>query len=629
MPWEAYMNEKLAVEYDKKIVTAEKSVKCISQGKRVFVGSFCGEPQHLVSALINNTSNFFDIELIRFLNLEGSLMGLVAEETKGRSYHVRSIYQGSGMLTGLSAAKRFLTPVNLYMVPQLFLKRHIPIHYALVQVSPPDEFGWMNLGISVDITLAAVHSADIVIAQVNSKMPRIPGYGMIHIDDVDYIVEHDEELLTTYPVPDLPGMENIAGYLSNLVDDGSTIQLGPGIPGELAEKTLGGKNDLGIHSQFILDSMLALCRKGVITNRKKGFNDGKMVAFGAIGSEELYRFLDMNPAVEFRPSDYVSNPRVIARHNKMVAINLASAIDLKGQVSADGMPQNHFADVAGMVDFTRGASMSERGKTIIVIPSASHDEQTSNIIPEISTGAVAIPAPDATYIVSDYGVVNLFGKNIQERAMAIISISHPKFRDELFNKAKELGLISQERSINESINGIYPAWMEETMESDGEKITFRPAKTTDSRLIQEHFYSMDKKDISKRFFGLRMHFFWDELKNMFMVDYKNKFSVIAYVGEEGLGKVVGVGMYCIDEGKDIAEVAYSLDQGWQGKGIAAKLQQKIVDAARHNGLAGLYAMTFTDNNSMIKLFKKLPYKISNHFEDGALIMEAFFSEPKE
>ena len=623
------MNEKLTGEYSKKLATAEKAIDSISQGKRIFIGSFCGEPQHLVSTLIKNTHKFFDIELIRFLNLEGSLMGLVAEETKGRSYHVRSIYQGSGMLTGLSAAKRFLTPMNLYMVPQLFIKRHIPIHYALIQVSPPDEFGWMNLGISVDITLSAAQAADIVIAQVNSNMPRIPGYGMLHIDDLDYIVEHDEELLTTYPVPILPGMENIAKFLSNLVDDGSTIQLGPGIPRELAEIALGNKSDLGIHSPFILDSILALCKKGVISNRKKGFNDGKMVASGAIGSDELYRFLNMNPAVEFRPSDYVSNPRIIASHNKMIAINLASTIDLKGQVSADGMPQNHFADVAGMIDFTRGASMAEGGKTIIVIPSVSADETLSNIITEISTGAVAIPAPDVTYIVSEYGVVNLFGKNIQERAMAIISISHPKFRDELFNKAKELGLISHERNINESINGIYPAWMEETIESGGDKITFRPAKTTDSRLIQEHFYSMNKNDISKRFFGLRMHFFWDELKNMFMVDYKCKFSVIAYVGEEGLGKVIGVGMYCIEEGKDKAEVAYSLDEGWQGKGIAARLQQKIVDAARHNGIAGLFAMTYPDNSTMIKLFKRLPYKISNRYEDSALIMEALFSEPKE
>jgi RimJ/RimL family protein N-acetyltransferase len=293
------------------------------------------------------------------------------------------------------------------------------------------------------------------------------------------------------------------------------------------------------------------------------------------------------------------------------------------------VPQNHFADVAGMVDFSRGASMAEGGKTIIVIPSVSADESLSNIITEISTGAVVIPAPDVTYIVSEYGVVNLFGKNIQERAMAIISISHPKFRDELFNKAKELGLISHERNINDSINGIYPVWMEETIESGGDKITFRPAKTSDSRLIQEHFYSMDKNDISKRFFGFRMHFFWDELKNMFMVDYKNKFSVIAYVGEEGLGKVIGVGMYCIEEGKDIAEVAYSLDTGWQGKGIASRLQQKIVDAARHNGVAGLFAMTYPDNYTMIKLFKRLPYKISNHYDDGALIMETRFSEPKE
>jgi acyl-CoA hydrolase/RimJ/RimL family protein N-acetyltransferase len=623
------MNERIAGEYIKKLVTADKAVDSISQGKRVFVGSFCGEPQHLVSTLINNTHKFFDVELIRFLNLEGSLMGLVAEETKGRSYHVRSIYQGSGMLTGLSASKRFLTPINLYMVPQLFLKKHIPIHYALIQVSPPDEFGWVNLGISVDITLAAAQAADIVIAQVNTNMPRIPGYGMLHVDDLDYIVEHDEELLTTYPVPDLPGMENIARHLSNLVDDDSTIQLSPGLPRGLVELALGNKNNLGIHSQFILDSMLDLSKKGVITNRIKGFNDGKMIASGAIGSDELYRFLDMNPVVEFRPSDYVSNPRIIAKHNKMVSINLASTIDLKGQVSADGMPQNHFADAAGMVDFSRGASMADGGKTIMVIPSVSADESVSNIITEICTGAVVITAPDVTYVVSEYGVVNLFGKNIQERAMAIISISHPKFRDELFNKAKELGLISHERSINESINGIYPAWMEETMESGGEKITFRPAKTTDSRLIQEHFYSMDKKDISKRFFGFRMHFFWDELKNMFMVDYKNKFSVIAYVGEEGLGKVIGVGMYCVEEGKNIAEVAYSLDVGWQGKGIASKLQQKIVDAARHNGIAGLYAMTYPDNNTMIKLFKKLPYKISNRYDDGALIMETRFSEPKE
>jgi acyl-CoA hydrolase/RimJ/RimL family protein N-acetyltransferase len=623
------MNDRIREEYDKKLVTVEKAIESIPMGKRIFVGSFCGEPQHLVSALLKNTHKFFDIEIIRFLNLEGSLMGLVAEETRGRSYHVRSIYQGSGMLSGLSAAKRFLTPINLYMVPQLFINRHIPLHYALIQVSPPDEFGWMNLGISVDITLSATQAADIIIVQVNPKMPCIPGYGMLHVDDVDFIVEKEEDILTTYPMMSLPGTDSIAKLISNLVDDGSTIQLAPGIPADLALAALGGKSDLGIHSQFILDSTMELCISGAITNRKKGFNDGKMVASGAIGSAELYRFLDRNPAVEFRPSDYVSNPRVIARHNKMTSINLATTMDIKGQVSADGMPQNHFADVAGMIDFSRGASLANGGKAIIIIPSASPDESASNIISEISTGAVAIPASDVTYVVSEYGVVNLFGKNIQERAMAMISIAHPKFRDKLFKEAKELGLISQERNINESIIGIYPAWLEETVVIGGEKITIRPAKTTDSRLIQEHYYEMDKKDISKRFFGLRLHFFWDEIKNMFMVDYTRKFSVIAYIGDEGLGKIIGVGMYCFEEGKDTAEVAYSLDMNWQGKGIASMLQNKIVEAARHNGIPGVFAMTYPDNNTMIKLFMRLPYKVNTWYEDGALILQALFSEPKQ
>ncbi len=521
------MNDAILQKYRSKKVSAEQAIGTISQGKRIFVGSFCGEPQHLVSTLLKNTDKFYDIELIRFLNLEGSLMGLVAEETQGRSYHVRSIYQGSGMLKGLSAAKRFLTPVNLYMVPHLFAKRHIPVHYAMIQVSPPDDFGWMNLGVSVDITLAAAQAADVVIAQVNSKMPRIPGYGMIHMDDVEFIVEKNEELLTTYPLPQLPGMENIARYLCNLVEDGSTIQIAPGIPPELLTMALGEKKDLGVHSQFLLDSIMELYRNGAVTNRKKGFNEGKMVASGAIGSDELYTFLDANPAVEFRPSDYVSNPGVIARHSKMTAINLASRIDLKGQVSADGIPQNHFADVAGMIDFSRGAAMAPGGRTIVIIPSVSIDESSSNIITEISTGSVVIPASDVTYVVSEYGVINLFGKNIQERAMAMISIAHPKFRDELFEKAKIEGFIGRERKINESIVGIYPAWMEETAYIMGERVTFRPAKTTDSRLIQEHFYGMDKDDVSKRFLGLRLHFYWDEIKNIFMVDYTRKFSVIA------------------------------------------------------------------------------------------------------
>ena len=612
--------------YADKVVSAETAIRSISRGKRVFIGSYCGEPQHLVSALIDHTDHFSDVEVVRFLNLEGSLMGLVADETRGRNYHVRSIYQGSGMIRGLTASRRFLTPMNLYTVPSLFLQRHIPVHYALIQTAPPDDFGWLNLGISVDITLAAAHAADVVIVQVNPNMPVIPGYGMIHVDEVDFIVEHEEELLSVYPTPKIACTDRIAKLLSSLIEDGSTLHISPGFSEELVLEALGEKQNLGIHSLMILDVMKKLAEKGVITNRKKGFNDGKMVASGAIGSEELYRYLNGNPAVEFRPCDYVSNPVMIARHHKMTAVNRVTSIDLKGQVAADGSAQNHFADVAGLVDFSRGAAMAPGGKSIVVVPAASEDGLSSNIVLEQAAGAVAIPAADVTYVVTEYGAVNLFGKNVQERAMAMISVAHPDFRERLFEEARREGLIGQERKLYESQFGVYPAWLEEVLTIAGQKVTLRPVKTVDDRLIQEHFYEMEEKDVAKRFFGRKHHFYWDEMKDMFIVDYAKNCSIVAYLGEEGYGRIIGIGGYFL-EGSGSGEVAYSVAKDWQGKGIAVRLQQKVVDAALANGLTGLDAVVLRENLSMLALFKKLPYQIRTSFEEGILTLKCRFDEP--
>ncbi len=612
--------------YSEKVVSAETAIRSISRGKRVFIGSYCGEPQHLVSALLNHTDHFSDVEVVRFLNLEGSLMGLVAEETQGRNYHVRSIYQGSGMIRGLTASRRFLTPMNLYTVPSLFLKRHIPIHCALIQTAPPDDFGWLNLGISVDITLAAAQAADIVIVQVNPRMPVVPGYGMIHVDEVDWIVEHEEELLSVYPMPKIASTDRIAKLLSSLIEDGSTLHISPGFSEELVLEALGEKQDLGIHSLMILDVMKKLAEKGVITNRKKGFNDGKMVASGAIGGEELYRYLHGNPAVEFRPCDYVSNPVMIARHRKMTAVSRVTSIDLKGQVAADGSAQNHFADVAGLVDFSRGAAMAPGGKSIVVVPSASEDGLSSNIVLEQAAGTVAIPAADVTYVVTEYGAVNLFGKNVQERAMAMISVAHPDFRERLFEEARREGLIGRERKLYESRYGVYPAWLEEVLTVAGQKITLRPVKTVDDRLIQEHFYEMDEKDIAKRFFGRKHHFYWDEMKDMFIVDYAKNCSIVAYLGAEGYGRIIGIGGYFL-EGSGAGEVAYSVARDWQGKGIAVRLQQKVVDAALANGLTGLDAVVLKENLSMLALFKKLPYTIRTSYEEGILTLKCRFDEP--
>jgi len=419
--------------------SAAEAISLIKPGRRVFIGSSCGEPQHLVRVLSESSENFTDIEIVRLLTLETTPLTLIANKTKTQSLNIRSFYLGSAKSRGLARNIRFITPINLSAIPRLFKSRLLPIHVALIQVSPPDDFGWMSLGVSVDITQAAASSADLVIAQVNPKMPRVLGRSFIHVNDVDIFVEHEEDLLTIGELPDLESANKIAGHIARLVSDGSTIQMSLGVTPGAVLLAFSDKNDLGIHTQYLTDSIMHLYSKGVITNRKKGFNEGKIVASSAIGSVNLYDFMHDNPAIEFHPSDYVNDPGIVARHKKMVTLNVAMTMDLTGQIAADALPYNHFSGVTGMVDFIRGAAQAEGGKSIIMIPSASADGKKSRIVPFLSDTAIVVPRGDAQYVVSEYGAVNLFGKSIQERATAMISIAHPKFREELFHMPSDWG----------------------------------------------------------------------------------------------------------------------------------------------------------------------------------------------
>ena len=612
--------------YKEKVKTADEAMKMIRFGKRVFVGSSCGEPQHLVDALLKQRDRISDLEIMRMLSLEGAITALFADQNYGHNFTVRSIYQGAGDTEQLAGSKRFLTPMNISAIPRLFRTKKLPIHYALIQVSPPDEFGFVSLGVSVDITMAAARSADVVIAQINPQMPRTLGQSFIHLNDIDVIVEMEEELLTSFELYEDTVSESIARLVANLIADGSTIQLGLGESTGSILKALSEKNDLGIHTQYMTDGVMNLILAGNVNNRYKGVNEGKAVATAAIGTCELYRFLHNNPSLEFYPSDYVHNPVTIAMNHRMVSINVATAVDLTGQVAADALPQNHFSGVTGMVDFATGAVLSEGGLSIIVIPSRSIDGKSSRIVPEIEGGSVLIPRSDVYHVVSEYGAVNLFGKNLQERAMAMISLAHPDFRDELLKKAKEAGLIPTERTLNESLYGVYPAHMEESRDFGGTTVTFRAAKAGDIRHVQEHFYSMDQSDITNRFFQLRRIFYQDHMESMANIDYVKNMTVVACTGDESFGQIIGIGEYVLESGRNTAEVAFSLLKEWQGKGIALVLIQKLAEAARENGITGLVAYTSKRNASMIKLFKRLPYNIESRFDGEFFILSAKLDE---
>jgi acyl-CoA hydrolase/GNAT superfamily N-acetyltransferase len=606
--------------------SALDAIKLIKPGQRVFIGSSCGEPQHLIRTLSEASSRLTDIEIVRLLALENTPLTLIANKTMDHSLNIRSFYLGSAKPQGLARNKRFITPMNLSAIPRLFRSRRLPVHVALIQVTPPDDFGWMSLGISVDITLAAALSADLVIAQVNSSMPRVLGQSFIHVNDVDIFVEHDEQLLTIGEAPESEPANKIGSLIARLIEDGSTIQISLGTTPQATLTALSEKNDLGIHSQYITDDIMHLVSRGVVTNRKKGFNEGKLVASSAIGTQALYEFLHDNPALDFHPSDYVNDPGIISRHNRMVSMNIALAMDLTGQVAADAMPHNHFSGVTGMLDFVRGAAQAKGGKSIIMLISTSRDGKKSRIVPMLDT-AVVVPRGDAHYVVTEFGAVNLFGKSLQERAMAMVSISHPDFRDELFYEAKKIGLISDTRTLRESIiHGIYPFQLEETMKIDGEEVTLRPAKPVDERRIQEHFYNLDKTDIVSRFFHEKTSFVRDEAQGVSQIDYIKDLTIVALVGEFGFGRVVGIGEYLLDPAKNIAEVAFSISKEFQGKGLGKILLKKLCMAARENGIAGLVAYTSPGNKGMIKLFNTLPFKTKTFFDGDMLSLTCRFDD---
>ena len=612
--------------YREKLMTAAQAIELIRPGKRIFIGSACGEPQELLRSLSEAAERVSGLEIVRMMNRETISLSAIADKTKDHSLTIRTLYLGSTENEQIAKYTRFITPVNMSEIPDLFLSRKLPLHVALVQVSPPDDFGWMSLGISVDVTLAAAQSADLVIAQVNPMMPRTMGQSFIHVNNVHAIVEYTEPLLSTTMRDQIPITEWIGKHIARFVEDGSTIQIGLDAASKATVKALSEKNDLGFRSQYITDDVMHLFASGVITNRKKGIKNGKLVASCGIGSPNLYEFLNDNPAVEFRPSNYVNDPFVISQHNRMVSLNVAKTIDLTGQVSAEASEHTFFAGVSGIPDFVRGAKRSKGGKSIMMLYSSSRDGKESNIVTSLKDTSVVLPRADTHYVATEYGVVNLFGKSLQERVLALIEIAHPDHRERLFAEAKEARLIGRERKLGESIRGVYPVHLEETIVRDGEEITIRPSKPVDERRIQEHYYNLERSDIQRRFFHDKASFGRNDVESASQVDYIKDLTLVAVVGEFGFGRVVGVGEYLLLIESNMAEVAFSISTDYQGKGIGALLIRKLARAARDNGISGLLAYTSPHNRGMIKLFKSLPYRVHTSFDGESLTLSCRFDE---
>ncbi len=426
-------------DYRSKLLSPAEAVAKIKSGDRVYYAGNAAIPQALVRALAERKEDLSNVQLNHVL-----LVGEDPLSLPGMEKHFRhnSLFVGPADRKAVNEGRGDYVPIFLHQIPRLFRERIVPVDVAMVQCSPPDEHGFMSLGVETLASLAACQMAKTVITQVNEKMPRVLGDSFLHVNRVQAIVEYTEPLPTLMPKPATAVEKAIAAHVIPLIEPGSTVQMGiGGIPDSVWE-SMEGDLDLGIHTEMISDGGMRAIQRGVVTGTRKNLHQGKVILTFALGGEELYDFLDNNPLIEAHPVDYVNDPFIVSQNDNMVAINSAIEVDLTGQVCSDSIGPYIYSGFGGQVDFIRGAARSRRGRPIIALPATAKGGEFSRIVPFLKQGAgVVTSRADVHYLVTEHGVANLFGKNLRERAEALISIADPKFQDELEAAAKERKLL--------------------------------------------------------------------------------------------------------------------------------------------------------------------------------------------
>lgn len=600
----------------------------IHRGDTIFISTACGEPQYLVQALINYVASHptvvVDAEIFHVWTL--GVAPYTGEKFK-RNFRHNSFFIGDPTREAVNQGLADYSPIFLSQIPALFARRRVPVDVALIQTSPPDSHGYMSLGVSVDITKAAVEQAALIIAQVNTHMPRIHGDGFIHLDEVDFIIPHDEPLLEYRAAADDEVAQRIGGYVARLVEDGATIQVGYGSLPNAILANLGEKTHLGVHTELLSDGIVELIQRGVVDNSRKDLNRGKTVATFCMGTQATYDFLHDNPSVEFRTVDYTNNPLIIAQHDTMTAINSALEIDLTGQATAESLGKRFYSGIGGQADFMRGAVLARHGKTILTLPATAEQGMVSRIVPFLSEGAgVTLNRGDIHYVVTEYGIAYLHGKNIRERAMELIAIAHPQFRPWLIDEAKKQHLIYQDQAFIPGAKGEYPEALEayRTTES-GLEILLRPVKITDEPLLKDFFYALSDQSLYRRFISMRRDMPHERLQEFVVIDYTQETVILAIVRDQEHAEVVGIGQYTLDPATHTADVAFVVRDDHQGRGIGTTLLTYLTYLAKKQGLLGFTADVLMENAPMLRVFEKMGFATQRRSAEGMYELRMTFS----
>jgi acyl-CoA hydrolase/RimJ/RimL family protein N-acetyltransferase len=607
--------------FQHKIRTAEGAISTIRRGDKVFIGSGAAEPQILVKALIESAGRLADTRIMHIMTLG---VAPYTEEKFTDQFRHNAFFIGANTRQAIAEGRADYTPVFLSEIPALFRSGQSSIDVALIQVSLPDRYGFCSYGVSTDVVKSAAENATKVIAEVNVRMPRALGDCFINIKDIDHIVPVDEPLLTSQWEPANDIAKRIGRNIANLIDDGSTLQMGIGAIPDSVLQHLGDKKNLGIHTEMFSDGFMDLAEKDVINNTQKTLHPGKTIASFCLGSEKLYEFVDNNPSIEFHPTEHTNDPFIIAQNDKMIAINSAIEVDLSGQVCADSLGPMFYSGIGGQVDFVRGAARSKGGKPIIALPSTAKNDAISRIVATLKPGAgVVTSRGDVHYVVTEWGVAYLHGKNIRERAMALIGVAHPKFRRQLLTQAKKLSYVYKDQILPET--GVYPDELETVMKtSDGKELAVRPIRPTDEEMMSDMFYDLSDQTIINRFFSMLKSMPHRRLQEFCCIDYENEMSLVVIHGKSPRQKMVGVGSFHLSPATNRAEIAFLVADDWQGKGIGTFLVQNLVKIAKSKKIQGFTAEVMRDNVAMIALMHKTGVPPKSRQVDGGYLFTMDF-----
>ena len=618
--WDPFWQTK----YREMIATPEQAVSRIRAGQRVFVGTGCGQPQRLVNALAGRSRDLADTEIVHLLTFGEAPY---ASRELSRCFRVNSFFIAENVRDIIQEGLGDYTPIFLSDIPRLFSSGQLPLDAALIQVTPPDERGMCSLGISVDIVKSAAENASVVIAQVNPQMPRTLGNSMIHVRDLDVLVPVDDPLIEiTPPVPD-ETTRRIGEFIAALIDDGSTVEFGIGRIPQAVLEFLRNKKDIGIHTEMFTDSIIELLASGAVSGARKTADRGRVVASFCMGTRRLYDYIHNNPQFAFHPTEYVNDPFVISQQHKQVAINVALEVDLTGQVCADSLGTKFYSGIGGQVDFNRGAARSPGGKAIIAMPSTARDGAVSRIVPRLSAGAgVVTTRGDVHFVVTEYGVAYLHGKSVQERAIALISIAHPSFREQLLKEAVEARYVRPElASVGGKLVVGPPEIRTSYLLDDGTQVSFRAIHPTDESRMVDLFYALSKETIYYRFMSHSKHVPRREIQDYVFINHRTDVAIVGTLPAASGDEVIAVGRYYLDPTTNMAEVAFVVRDDWQNRGIGSFLFKHLSRIAKRNGIRGFTAEVLRDNRAMQRVFNKSEYRVVSHPSDDVISYEIDFA----